>query len=112
MDEELFPLFSQFHNEEVLARLKCGARSHLELSQQTNQLLSFLELMTCTAGERAWHMLHHSYTFPEQWAAMLAPLREGLDAFGEFKHIAELVVSAETTLKDPKHGDRVAACQT
>ena len=111
VDDELFPLFSQFHNEVVLSRLRCGARSHNDVSQQGSLLESFLELITCTAGERAWHMLHHSYTFPEQWAAMLAPLREGLDAFEEFRHIAELVISAETALKDPKHGGRVAACR-
>lgn len=107
VDQEIFKIFSQFHEPMVLQRLRCGAMSSVEASQQTSTLSSFLELLVCTAGERAWYMLQYTYTFPEQWAGLLAPLREGLDAFNEFQEIAQLVIKAELTLQDPNHPERV-----
>ena len=107
VDEEIFKLFVQFHEPMVLQRLGCGATSTVEASQQNSTLSSFLELLVCTASERAWYMLQYTYTFPEQWAGHLAPLREGLDAFNEFKEIAQLIIKAELTLGDPNHSERV-----
>lgn len=109
VDDELFRLFAQFHDSIVLNRLHCGPQCPTDIAQQTKTLSSFLELMVCTAGERSWYMLHFTYTFPEQWAGMLAPLREGLDAFNDFKTIADVILKAEVALQDPNHDDRVVA---
>ena len=107
VDEELFNLFPQFHDPVVLHRLQCGVTSALDLEQQAGSLSSFFELLVCTAGERSWYMLHFTFTMPEQWAGMLAPLRVGLDAFEEFCNTAKLIIRAEIALQDPHHEDRV-----
>ena len=105
---ELVSLFSHFHDEDVLQRIRCLGRWQSSEEQQVQSLSSFLNLLTCTAAERSWYMLHFTFTFPEQWCGLLADGRAGLDAMDEFVEICKTIILAEHALRDPDHRDRVA----
>ena len=114
--EELGRMFCQAHNTQVLRRLKLlqGLRrdsatgSPAMSLQQAQNLAAFWRLTVCTAGERAWHLLHHTYTLPEGFAGLVSENEEeSLQCLARLRQMGELIMGAEEALRDENHGDRV-----
>ena len=114
--KEIGLLFSQLHNTRILQRLDLSKGAdkdsaglpRLSAGQQ-DHMAAFFRLTVCVAGERAWHMLHHTYTFPEGFAGVVSnDEAQSMECLARVRHTAELVLAAEAALRDPDHDDRVA----
>ena len=81
------------------AKLSAAQQGHVE---------AFWRLTVATASERSWHMLHHTYTFPEGFAGRISVNeQESLQCMARIRETAELILAAEEASKDPEHNDRV-----
>lgn len=114
--DEIHELFSQMHNQVILARLGVrwtqGVTSAGEEELET--LGSFWKLTVCMCSERAWFMLHYSDTCPEQFAAALDQRLNDPEALAAWDRIAEcanVVLDAERSLGSETHPDRLESRQ-
>ena len=81
------------------AKLSAAQQGHVE---------AFWRLTVATASERSWHMLHHTYTFPEGFAGLISVNeQESLQCMARIRETAELILAAEEASRDPEHNDRV-----
>ena len=116
--KEIGLLFSQCHMSEILQRLHLlkghgGVDTASGLSKLSDEQLqnaaAFWRLTVCVAGERSWHMLHHTFTFPEGFAGLLSDdAAERHSCLARVRRAAELITAAESALLDAEHDDRVA----
>ena len=106
---EISRLFQQFHDHDVLKRLSCDLPSPTASELQGEFLQNFLKLLAHTASERSWYLLHFTYTFPEQWVAIIAPGEGSNAGMNLFRRLSKLIIKAEEIMQDPDHGERVAA---
>ena len=104
-------MFHLLHSQDVLFRIGCYAED-VGVDARMSTLKVFWKTIVCHASERAWFMLHYSYTLPELLAGILdksEQMRE--DCWQRFVRIAKCILEAEDAMTNPFQEERVVPWQ-